>query len=90
MELGQIYFGKSDAKNEVLTNSPEELERFTAAFVEPPALSVQKFKDRERYFIIGPKGTGKTALLRYVSAKLDEQEEGHSSFIYSNLKLTKD
>lgn len=90
MELGQIYFGKSDAKNEVLTNSPEELERFTAAFVEPPALSVKKFQDREKYFIVGPKGTGKTALLRYVSAKLDKEEDGHSSFILFKSEIDED
>lgn len=90
MEIGQIYFGKSDAKNEVLTNSPDELERFTAAFVEPPALSVKKFQDREKYFIVGPKGTGKTALLRYVSAKLDKSEDGYSSFILFKSEIDED
>ncbi|HDR9152797.1 TPA: hypothetical protein QDA88_005205 [Burkholderia vietnamiensis] len=79
--LKDIQFGSTDAKNEVLSNTPEEISRFLASFVEPPSLSAEKFYNRQKYFIVGLKGTGKTALLRYVSLKLEEDENSTSSFV---------
>ena len=34
-----------------------------SAFVVPPALTIEKYISRDRYYIVGLKGTGKTALI---------------------------
>ncbi|MHB2094935.1 hypothetical protein [Pantoea dispersa] len=38
MKLKDIYLGSTDAKNELLANSPEEIERFKKLYVVPPCL----------------------------------------------------
>ncbi|MBO1503902.1 hypothetical protein JKX24_18630 [Serratia proteamaculans] len=81
MKLSDIYLGTTDAKNELLTNSPEERLRFKKLYVVPPALIVDKYINHSKYFITGLKGTGKTALLRYISIVLDEQKNTISKFI---------
>ena len=81
LKLKDISFGSIDAKNEVLSNTPEEVNRFLASFVIPPALTIGKFLSRQKYYIVGLKGTGKTALLRYISLKLESDEESSSSFV---------
>ena len=67
LKLEEIYLGDIDAKNEVLGGDPQELQRFTQSYVHPPSFSLEKYKNKQKYFIVGLKGTGKTALLRYVS-----------------------
>ncbi|HRK38359.1 MAG TPA: hypothetical protein PK347_08220 [Burkholderiaceae bacterium] len=81
LKLKDIPLGSTDAKNEVLSNSPDELERFMTAFVIPPSLTIDKYTSRDKYYVVGLKGTGKTALLRYISIKLAEGEKSVSSFI---------
>ncbi|WP_449428898.1 P-loop ATPase, Sll1717 family [Rhodanobacter umsongensis] len=72
LKLKDIYLGSTDAKNEVLSNDPTETARFAVSYVTPPGLSIEKFSNRDKYYVVGLKGTGKTALLRYVSIKLEE------------------
>lgn len=47
LKLKDIPLGSTDAKNEVLSNSPEEIVRFVNSFVVPPALSIEKFYDKK-------------------------------------------
>lgn len=89
LTLKDIPLGSTDAKNEVLSNTPEEVERFLASFVTPPALTIQKFCARQKYYIVGLKGTGKTALLRYISLKLEEQQS-ISSFVLFKSEVDED
>ncbi|MBW8077247.1 MAG: hypothetical protein GJU76_04035, partial [Gallionella sp.] len=81
LKLKDISFGNIDAKNEVLSSTPEEKKRFSTSFVIPPALNIEKFLSRHKYYIVGLKGTGKTALLRYVSLRLEEDTKSASSFV---------
>ena len=81
LKLKDIQLGNIDAKNELLSNTDEEIARFLASFVIPPVLNIEKYYSRQKYFIVGSKGTGKTALLRYVSLKLEEDSESISSFV---------
>lgn len=81
MNLSDIYLGTTDAKNELLTNSPEEMSRFKKMYVVPPSLIISKYINHSKYFITGLKGTGKTALLRYISIVLDEEKNTTSKFI---------
>lgn len=90
LELKDIPFGKTDAKNEVLNNTSEENARFLKSFVTPPALAIEKFLHREKYYIVGLKGTGKTALLRYISLKLEENEQSVSNFVLFKTDVDED
>ena len=89
IKLKNIPLGSTDAKNELLSNSPEEISRFMTSFVSPPALTIEKFIKREKYYIVGLKGTGKTALLRYISLKLEE-EKSISSFVLFKSEVDED
>lgn len=90
LKLKDIALGSTDAKNEVLSNTPEEVERFLGSFVTPPALTIEKFFSKHKYYIVGLKGTGKTALLRYISLKLEEDEQSISSFVLFKTDVDED
>lgn len=90
MKLKDIHLGTTDAKNELLANSPEEIERFKNLYVVPPALIIEKYYSNDKYFITGLKGTGKTALLRYIALKLDESDSAHSKFILFKSEVDED
>lgn len=90
LKLKDIYLGSTDAKNEMLSNSPEEFKRFVDSFVVPPALTINKFTDRSKYYVVGLKGTGKTALLRYISIKLEEELGSISTFVLFKSEVDED
>ncbi len=90
LKLSEIYLGSTDAKNEVLNNDQLEIERFSDSYVTPPALNVTKFSTKEKYYIVGLKGTGKTALLRYIALKLDENEGAVSKFVLFKSEVDED
>src|SRR4051812_24233149 len=89
LKLKDIHLGSTDAKNEVLSNTPEEVARFLRSFVIPPALTIEKFFSCKKYYIVGLKGTGKTAVLRYISLKLEE-EQSVSSFVLFKTDVDED
>ncbi|MCG2596353.1 MULTISPECIES: P-loop ATPase, Sll1717 family [Burkholderiales] len=89
-KLKEIYLGSVDAKNELLNNSTEERNRFVSAFVPPPNLVVESYLSRNRYYILGLKGTGKTALLRYISIRLEEEMNAYSSFVLFKTDIDED
>jgi hypothetical protein len=90
LKLSEIFLGSTDAKNEVLTNDQIEIDRFTQSYVTPPSLSISKFHGREKYYIVGLKGTGKTALLRYIAHKLDEDPTTVSKFVLFKSEVDED
>lgn len=90
MKLKDLNLGFIDAKNELLADSPEERKRFKAAFVVPPSLDIAKYTSGERYFVSGLKGTGKTALLRFISLKIEEETGISSSFVLFKTDLNED
>ncbi|MGL9632281.1 hypothetical protein Q7I59_21055, partial [Escherichia coli] len=53
VKLKGIFLGSTDAKNELLVNSPEEVERFKKLYVVPPALLIEKYYSNDKYFISG-------------------------------------
>lgn len=89
-KLKDIYLGSIDAKNELLNNSPEERKQFVDAFVPPPNLVIEKYLSKALYYILGLKGTGKTALLRYVAIKLEEEDSVFSSFVLFKSEIDED
>lgn len=90
LKLKEIYLGTTDAKNELLSNNPIEIDRFIKSYVVPPALMIEKFTHREKYYIVGLKGTGKTALLRYIALKLEDDSQTISKFILFKSEVDED
>jgi len=90
LQLKDLYLGKIDAKNELLNNSIDEIKRFENSFLMPSNIIVDDFLSSERYFILGLKGTGKTALLRYLALKANDLTETHSTFILFKSDITEE
>ena len=90
LQLKDLYLGKIDAKNELLNNSTDEIKRFENSFLMPSNIIMDDFLNSERYFILGLKGTGKTALLRYLALKANDMTETYSTFILFKSDVTED
>lgn len=69
LQLNQIVFGKTDAFNEL---SAFGQEFFVNSFVSNPKYHVDEFVSGNRFFICGKKGTGKSALLKYLECRFME------------------
>ena len=80
LKLNQIFIGSVDAKHELLTETPEEKNQFLNSFLIPDNFNIEDYTKRNRYFVTGLKGTGKTAFLRYLSLKI-EGKNSHTHFV---------
>ncbi|MCM1219229.1 MAG: hypothetical protein NC548_32510 [Lachnospiraceae bacterium] len=72
MELKDLFIGKIDAKNEPV-DSERNKRRFIDGFLLPDNIDSSQFLSGDRYYIIGLKGTGKTALLKYIQLKIEQK-----------------
>lgn len=70
IRINDLFLGKTDAKNELLNCSDEEVRFFMSSFLMPDNVSLRDFTDRNVYYVVGMKGTGKTALLRYLELEI--------------------
>ena len=71
--INDLRFGDTDARSEILSRDVTKKEFFIDSFYVPAKLKVDDFIKGRKYFISGQKGTGKTALLRYINEQLDTQ-----------------
>ena len=65
-------FGSIDAKHDIEGRTPEEVEYFENSFVLPPNIEIDDYLGGKKYYVSGLKGTGKTALLRYIQIKAEK------------------
>jgi len=73
LEVRDIYIGKPDAKDEIISQSSDE---FFKSFVIPQSFDYNELISGDKMFISGFKGTGKTALLLFLNnecLKVDNQ-----------------
>ena len=71
LKLRDIYAGLPDAKDEY---AYEDFDTINKCFVSPPNFDIDEIISGKKCFIRGYKGTGKTALLYYISNKLLEKD----------------
>ena len=69
--IKDILFGKTDASNELQEVGDEY---FLDSFLPYEKYKINEFLCGKRYYIIGRKGTGKTALLKYLECRFSEDE----------------
>lgn len=77
--LGDIYFGKRDALNEV--DDDDGVDLFLSTFTNPQGIDVEDYLTGRKFFIRGRRGTGKTALLRFIAQKHLTGQSDASTFI---------
>lgn len=66
--IKEISLGKPDAKDEVLYS--ESLNEFCSKIILPPNFDIRNIIYKDKFYIIGNKGVGKTALLFYINNML--------------------
>lgn len=88
--LKDIFFGQTDAKNEFRADSEEEKETFMQGFLLPDVIDLDAFRLGKKFFITGLKGTGKTALMRYISIYLEREYQSNTHFFLFKEKMTED
>ena len=70
--FSDIKFGKTDASNEL---NEVGNDYYLASFLEYERYHIEDFLDGKKHFILGRKGTGKTALLKYMECVFKEKVE---------------
>lgn len=63
IKIKDLYAGKPDAKDEIETGNKKN---FVDSFILPPNWDIDRMLSSSCFFVTGYKGTGKTALLRYI------------------------
>lgn len=77
--LNDFYFGQPDAKDEIISNDEKDIRRFFLSFLTPENFLIDDYIFGKTLFISGFKGTGKTALLRYIA--IDAENRGYLTSI---------
>ncbi|WP_311030477.1 P-loop ATPase, Sll1717 family [Mesorhizobium koreense] len=73
LPLRKLRFGNVDARYEVNTRDPRDVEHFKTSFLEPAGITIGDFINGKRFFVYGVKGAGKTALLRFIQLSALDQ-----------------
>ena len=81
LQLKDIFIGNTDAKNELLRGDEKEIKSFKSGFLMPDNVVVDQFTSGQKFYITGLKGTGKTALLRYLGICVQEQLKASIDFV---------
>lgn len=79
IQLKDLSLGKVDAKNELMENSEEEIESFLHNFLIPENVDIDDFIGYKRFFILGFKGIGKTALLHFLDLSIRKSQPNTTS-----------
>lgn len=88
LDVSSINFGQIDARNEILNRERSVRDLFLDSFYIPPAIDIDLLKNGSKFLIVGPKGSGKTALLRYLGNELDKKNNSLSRFIVFRDEVT--
>ncbi|MBA16745.1 MAG: hypothetical protein CMN73_10380 [Sphingomonas sp.] len=79
LEQGKIEFGEIDAKHEVFTQNRMGQDIFFRSYLIPPGVNEFQLMQGGRFFIVGQKGSGKTALMLYLRERY--RRNGHKNDI---------
>lgn len=89
MKISEIYAGKPDAGDEIREKGYEE---FAANYIEPSGVNIDGLASTTYgtpFFIMGDKGTGKTALLNFLERYVQAVDASACvSFIYFEKQIT--
>jgi hypothetical protein len=81
LKISQLYLGKVDAKDEIVFGSADDRLLFERTYFLLSHISTDDFLSGRKFYIVGMKGTGKTALLRYLDILAKRIPETETRFI---------
>ncbi len=87
MDVADFDFGAEDARSLDLV-SPSEKARFLDSFVLPRGFKINDFFEGKKFFVYGPKGAGKTALLQYIRLIAERDLGAVTHFYYFQSAFT--
>ncbi|KIC23139.1 MULTISPECIES: P-loop ATPase, Sll1717 family [unclassified Leisingera] len=87
--LKDLNFGEIDAKNELLKDARLKTSYFADSFLKVDNVDFQSFEVGVQFFVIGLKGTGKTAVLRYFH-EMQRQKGNFSEVVLFKSNVTED
>lgn len=90
IRLKDFFIGKIDAKNELIENTKDSKTKFVDSYLIPENIIIEDFYNGKRYYTTGLKGTGKTALLRYISLSVETIYSANTSFILFKSEFNED
>lgn len=76
-----LEFGDIDARQEILARDETKRQLFLNSFISPPSFRIEQLVSGSKFLICGPKGSGKTAFLRFLQDKLNKSGDSYSRFI---------
>lgn len=85
--LRQMHVGLTDAKNEILQDIRDKTSFFHDSFFVPPNVDLTEIERGRYYYVTGLKGSGKTALLRFV-AETAKAKKVETSFVLFKTHFT--
>lgn len=83
MNIGDIKIGMLDGKEEFFLDGVDQ-PNFHNIFLIPDNVQLDRFHDRELYFISGFRGTGKTSLLRYALNEIQPNSNPKSISLFKS------
>jgi hypothetical protein len=88
IDISDLRFGDIDARHEILSRNPASRRLFLDAFSVSDYSQLDNLLSGEKFVIVGPKGSGKTAYLRYLHDRLSKNENSSSRFIIFRDEVT--
>ena len=85
MKIKDLYFGDIEGKNEFSTDDMNDRRRINETYLNIDNID-KRFLKNDKYYIYGHKGTGKTSLLKYIEAKLKEEEVITLTILFKDIK----
>jgi len=81
MKLNEFELGAEDARNLNLRSESQRSD-FLRSFVTPRGFKLDDFFSGKKFFVLGTKGTGKTALLQFIRIKSEAELNAITGFYY--------
>ncbi len=87
--VGDINFGSIEAKHDLIGATPSAQRQFVSSYVKPQSVSYSDIFQGNKFLVYGVKGTGKTALLHYLSL-LAKDNGRDTQFLLFSKHVTED
>lgn len=90
LELKDLNIGRIDAKYELISPTEKEVNRFIDAYLVPDNIIIEDYINGDLFYVTGLKGTGKTALLRYLAIKAQREKKADYVFFLFKSHLSEE
>lgn len=90
MKIAEMDFGSLDAQNEIINHGAGGDKKFQKTFVSPPRFAARLNNLNRVRYVTGLKGTGKTALLRYIAIHEKNAVDSIQHFVMFRRSLTEE